>query len=181
MTSVEDRLSRLERELREVRDTLEIYRKTALYGPLVDQGDSEGASALWTADGIYDWGEGMTNASPVAAVGKEQLTATLEAPEHRDIIRDGSAHWLGLPHVLVDGDRATSVCYSCLLIRDAAGFKVARASVCRFEWIRLAGDWKIRRRRNRVLDGSAAAMALLRESVGSHSEAPPAGRDAPLE
>ena len=167
MSAAEDRLLKLERELREVRDTLEIYRKTASYGPLVDHGDSEGAAALWTGDGVYDWGQGMTDTSPAAAVGKEQLVATFDAPEHRDIIRGGAAHWLGLPHVLVEGDRATSLCYSCLLIRDAASFKVARVSVCRFKWVRVAGDWKIQERQNRLLDGSAAAMALLREGPGS--------------
>lgn len=163
MTSVEDRMSRLERELREVRDALEIYQRTASYGPLVDLGDSQGASALWTFDGAYDWGRGMTEGSPSVAVGRKALAAIFDGAEHRAIIANGAAHWLSLPHVSIDGDQATSLCYSGLFMRDAAGFKVTRVSICRFTWVRTGEGWKIQNRQNRLLNGDGSAIALLRE------------------
>ena len=148
-----------------MRDQLEITRKTAAYGPLVDGGDSQGAANLWAEDGSYDWGRGMTEASATMALGRAQLVEIFEAPEHRSIIRQGSAHWLSSPHVAIDGDRATSLCYSCLMLRDDAGFRLARVSVCLFEWVRHAGGWLIARRRNRLLDGSAEATDLLLEGL----------------
>lgn len=163
MTPLEDRLLRLERELREVRDTLEIYQRTASYGPLVDQGDSKGASELWTSDGTYDWGRGMTESSPSVAVGQTAIAAIFDGAEHRAIIANGAAHWLSLPDVSIDGDRATSLCYSGLFARDAVGYKVARVSICRFSWVRMAQGWKIQNRQNRLLEGDGSAMALFRE------------------
>lgn len=167
MRSLEDRLSKLEREFADARDRLEIYQKTAAYGPLVDGGDGPAAAALWTADGRYDWGQGLTETSVSGAVGREALEKIFAGDEHQSIIRHGAAHWLGLPHVVLRGDQATSLCYSCLLTRDSEAFRVLRVSVCLFEWARESGEWRIQRRRNRLLDGSPAASALLAEGMGA--------------
>jgi hypothetical protein len=172
MESIEARLSTLECESAEMRDRLEIYQKTAAYGPLVDSGDSRGAAALWSRDGTYDWGKGLTDQSRIAAYGRDELEAVFDAEEHRSIIRNGSAHWLSLPQIAVNGDRAQSLCYSCLMMRASEDFTLARVSVCYFEWERQGGQWTIVRRRNRLLDGSAGSGDLLAEGVAG-LERPP--------
>lgn len=162
---LEARLLEVERALREVQDRLAIYQQTAAYGPAVDRGDSMAAVDLWDVDGRYDWGRGLEPGSQAAADGHVALAAVFDGPEHRSIIEGGAAHWISLPHVVIKGDTASSLCYSCLFMRSDDGFRVARVSSCHFEWRRTATGWVIDQRRNRLLDGSAAARALL----GAHA------------
>lgn len=161
MSDLEQRLARLEAELALLRDRQEICQLTAAYGPAVDSADAARAADLWTPDGSYDWGGGMTADSPRAATGREALMAMVDGPEHRGIIEAGAAHWLGFPHVTVTGDAAISIGYSCLFVRAPDGYRAARVSACHFEWARSAEGWKIVKRSNRLLDGSAAARDLL--------------------
>lgn len=161
MSDIDERVSRLEAELAALRDRLEIYQLTAAYGPAVDSGDSVAAAMLWAPDGGYDWGGGLAADSPRAATGREALMAMVDGPEHRSIIEAGAAHWLGFPHVTVRGDVAISIGYSCLFVRAHEGFRAARVSACHFEWARSPEGWKIVKRCNRLLDGSASARDLL--------------------
>lgn len=166
MTDVNERLARLERDLAEVKDTLAIYQQTAAYGPAVDAGDHQAAAALFAEDGLYDWGRGLSEGSVSSAEGREALEKIFDGPEHRTLIEGGAAHWLTLPHVVVSGDHAQSLCYSGLLLRKADGHVIARVSACFFEWRRFPDGWKIHRRRNRLLDGSHDARALFAEGLG---------------
>lgn len=169
MSDVEARLARLEAELALLRDRQEICQLTAAYGPAVDSADSAAAARLWTADGGYDWGAGMTADSPRSATGRAALMAMVDGPEHRGVIAAGAAHWLGFPHVTVDGDTAVSVGYSCLFVRAEDGYRAARVSACHFEWARSPEGWKIVKRSNRLLDGSAPARDLLAAGLAGRS------------
>lgn len=161
---VDERLARLERELGEVKDRLAIYQLTAAYGPVVDSGDSKAAADFWIENGVYDWGRGMTEASESRARGWKDLVRIFDGQEHRRIISAGAAHWSGLPVVAIEGDTASSLCYSCLFMRTPDGYESKRVSVCLFQWVRDSGGWRIASRRNRLLDGSDDASNLLYEA-----------------
>ncbi len=169
MASMEQRLAALESELRAVRDRLDIYQLTAAYGPAVDAGDSKTVSELWTVDGEYDWGrgkaaapgQGMVQGTAGGAKSRAEIADMVDGSFHRGLINAGAAHILSLPHVLVQGDTAVSTCYSCLFRHEGDGFRAFRVTSSHFHWVRGPDGWKVKRRLNRLLDGSAEARALL--------------------
>lgn len=150
----------LEKRVRELEDRLEIFQLLSIYGPAVDSGACAAAADLWTEDGIYDVG-GMHQAK-----GHGAIAALYEAEGHQKLIHTGSAHTTGLPNVKLDGDQATAVAYSQVLLRDGDGFKVWRNSANRWDLVRTGKGWRIKLRLNRVLDGSKASHDVLRAAVG---------------
>ncbi|MCO5397347.1 nuclear transport factor 2 family protein [Ralstonia soli] len=175
-TDPTSRLLALEAQVRALGDQLAIHRLIASYGPLVDSAvdaaRSHEAAALWTEDGIYDLGPDLV------AQGRAAIAALFMHDVHQQLIRDGSAHVMGLPLVELDGDRALVLSYSRVYRHTAEGFTVWRVSANRWELVREPSavppdgsanvpGWRIARRVNRLLDGSAEAQALLRPSASS--------------
>lgn len=166
------RLLALEAQVRTLGDQLSIHRLIASYGPLVDSAVDAArcheAATLWTEDGIYDLGPDMV------AQGRPALAALFMQDMHQQLIRDGAAHVMGLPLIELDGDRALVISYSRVYRHTPEGFTVWRVSANRWELVRERGavpmgshGWRIARRVNRLLDGSAQAQALLRPLASS--------------
>ena len=59
MSDTEQRLAALEAKLHALEDQVALYQLMSAYGPLVDSGDAEATAAMWTEDGVYDWGGGL--------------------------------------------------------------------------------------------------------------------------
>jgi hypothetical protein len=136
LRQLRERLDRVEAEL-------EIARAMARYGPAVDSGSAEVTAALWAEDGSYDAGISvMPSASAIA-----QMVRT---DPHQSYIHRGCAHLVGPPHITIDGDRATAITHSQLLV---------------WTWRREASGWKVTSRVNRPLDGSDEARDLFRDAL----------------
>lgn len=152
----DDRLAQLEARLQLLEDRLEIYDLVASYGPAVDAGDAAATAALWTDAGTYDVDTGVYE-------GREGIAAMVESRPHQGLLARGCAHLTSPPQVELDGDAAVAVCHSQLVLRrqDGSGFDVLRATAHRFELMRTADGWRVHRRTSRLLDGGAAARALL--------------------
>lgn len=160
MAETEARLARLEAQLRTLQDHVDICQVIARYGPLADSADTleraHGAGALWTDDGVYDLAEGWSGQGP------EGVAALLDNDVHRGLVRDGAAHILSLPHVMVDGDQAEAVNYSRVYKHADDAFFIWRVSVNNWTLARTPQGWKVKRRVNRLLNGSDQARSLLR-------------------
>jgi hypothetical protein len=173
MSDLEARLDALEARTRTLEDQIQIYQLMSAYGPLVDSGDAEATAALWVEDGVYDWGSGAPpdSAAPVkegpegAARGRAAIAAMVRGPYHQAIIQGGAGHVIGMPHVMIEGDRATAVSYSRLYRHDGENFRVWRVAANLWEFARMAEGWRVTARTNRVLDGSEAARRLLRAGL----------------
>lgn len=148
------RLGRIEARLRLVEDQLAIAQLIASYGPLVDSGDPDGTAALWTEEGTYEVG-GYT------LRGRRGIAAMVRSEPHQAYINGGSVHFQGPPWVRVEGDTATAVCESLLVLHGDAGFRIERGGASHFELARVADGWRIVRRRIELLDGRESARALL--------------------
>jgi hypothetical protein len=87
-----------------------------------------------------------------------------------------------LPHVEIDGDTAVVTSYLQILAPHPSaepvevpnhgttrGWRVHRVGANRWELVRSAGEWKIRRRTMRTLDGSEPARELLRAALSSYT------------
>jgi|SRR5579885_109965 hypothetical protein len=139
----------------ELEDQLAIYNLMFSYGPAADSGSAQAAAHLWTADGVYDVGD------LAAMTGHSELQKMYEGAAHQALIRKGSIHLTASPVVAIDGDNAVATCYSLVFINEDGAYKIWRMSSNRWEMVREAGRWRIKRRMNRLLNGSEQARALL--------------------
>ncbi|HEX5586273.1 MAG TPA: nuclear transport factor 2 family protein [Acidimicrobiia bacterium] len=154
---VEARLQALERQVVELQDSLDVLRVVASYGPSVDGGAAAEAGLLWTEDCTYD--------SDNAADPLRGRTTIEELSERVGQVPMGVAHFLNLPVVVVDGDRATVTGHSNTYHQEDGKYVVARVSSNRWELEKIDGRWQIRSRVNRILDGNQEAKELLARGI----------------
>jgi SnoaL-like domain len=154
---VEARLQALERQVTELQDTLDVLRVVASYGPSVDGGASVEAGRLWTEDCSYDSDNAAEPLRGRATL--EELSATVGK------VPMGVAHFLNLPIVVVDGERATVTGHSNTYHQEEGKYVVARVSSNRWELEKIDGRWQIHTRVNRILDGNQEAKDLLARGV----------------
>jgi hypothetical protein len=159
----------LEERIRLIEDRLEIYNLIASHPPSADTGDGAYTAGVWAEDGVFDRG-----AEFPLPTGRAAIAAGSSNPEHHRAIEAGIAHFAGLPYVRVDGDTAFAISYLQILVPDrlgpsfdvpnhgaSGGFHVHRVSANRWEFVRTAGGWRIKRRTLRPLDGSPPAREIL--------------------
>ncbi|WP_313358007.1 nuclear transport factor 2 family protein [Microbacterium sp.] len=146
-------MGEVERRLRALEDRAEIAELIARYGPAVDSADGEAVADLWASDGTYQFDDTVLDAAGVRGL--------VEYPTHIDYMRRGCAHILSAPHIVLDGDTATAITHSAVMIHDGARWVGERVSANRWGLVRHPEGWRVQWRRNRLLDGSAAARELL--------------------
>jgi hypothetical protein len=152
MTDIDQRLAALEAKVQELADTLEVMRVIASYAPSVDGGAADVIGQLWTDDAVYD------SDADAPLVGRGPM---VELAERVGGLAFGAAHFFNLPIVTVSGDRAVVTGESNTYHQEGDRYVVARVSSNRWELDRVDGTWQVRRRVNRLLDGSPEARELL--------------------
>ncbi len=169
--SIEERLHRIE-------DRLEIYNLIAGHPPSADTAASDYTASIYTEDGTFDRG-----AEFPAPTGPAAIAAVSASPEHHRAIEEGIAHFAGLPYVRVTGDTAFAISYIQILVPDrvgpvfevpnhgaSQGFHVHRVGANRWDFVRTADGWRIKRRQVRSLDGSEGAREILRGTFAPAAE-----------
>ena len=169
----------LEARLRDIEDRLEIYNLIASHPPSADTGADYYTRVVYTEDGVFDRGESLDG-----AVGNEAIGAITQSPGHQRAIHGGLAHFVGLPHIELNGDSAYVTSYLQILHPDAegaerelanhgvsTGYRIHRVVANRWELTRTPGGWKIKSRTLRPLDGSAPARELLAQALARYRPA----------
>jgi hypothetical protein len=164
----------LEDRIKAIEDRLAIYNLIASHPPSADTGAQSYIRSIFTDDAVLDLG-GAKSAS-----GNEAISEMSQRPAHQEAIRGGLAHFAGLPHVELDGDRAVVTSYLQIISPDALaepvevpahglskGYRIHRVGANRWELVRTHHGWKIKRRVFRSLDGSADALDILRRALAS--------------
>lgn len=159
-----------EARLRDIEDRLEIYQLIAAHPPSIDGGDAAYTASVWTEDGEFDRGAGVTSHR-----GRADIAVGADRPGMREAQKAGLCHFAGLPHITLDGDRATVISYLMLLVVQtqgepvevanhgtSKGHRVHRVVANRWELVRQDGGWKIKRRVLRLIDGTDPSRELLR-------------------
>ena len=167
--------STLERRIRAIEDRLEIYNLIAAHPPSADTGADYYAEAVYTEDGVFDRGSDLSGAT-----GNKAIAANLKSPGHQAAIAGGLAHFTGLPHVTVDGDKAVVISYLQILTPRKSGeevevpnhgasrgYHIHRVVTNRWDLVRTPSGWKIKRRTLRLVDGSEPSRDLLRGALGA--------------
>ena len=157
MANVEQELRRITETLRVLEDEREIIRLISSYGPAVDSGQSEVAAAIWTETGVYDTDTTVWR-------GRAEIAAMIEGAGHQQLIAEGAAHVVGVPHIRVNGHRAVATCYSRVFRYVDGSFEVWRVAVNRWELVRTPEGWRTAYRTNRLINGSDEARELLRRA-----------------
>ena len=163
----------LEERIRAIEDRLTIYNLIASHPPSADTGAQSYIRSIFTDDAVLDLGGDKT------ATGNEAISGMSQRPAHQEAIRGGLAHFCGLPHVALDGDRAVVTSYLQIITPHPSaepvevpahgvskGYRVHRVGANRWELVRTAAGWKIKRRSFRSLDGSEGAREVLRQALG---------------
>lgn len=166
----------LEQRLAAVEDRLAIYNLIAAHPPSADTGSDDFARAVYVEDGELDLGGGK------GARGNDAIAAGMTSAGHQAALVYGLAHVTGLPHVEIDGDTAVVTSYLQILAPHPSaepvevpnhgttrGWRVHRVGANRWELVRTAAGWKIKRRTMRTLDGSEPARELLRDVLVSYT------------
>jgi SnoaL-like domain len=168
--------SSLEARLRAIEDRLEIYNLIASHPPSADTGADAYAEAVYTEDGVFDRGPDLSG-----AVGNKAIGANLKSAGHQAAIAGGLAHFTGLPYVTIDGESAVVISYLQILTPKKAGepvevpnhgasrgYHIHRVVTNRWELVRTAAGWKIKRRSLRLVDGSEPSREILRDALASY-------------
>ncbi|MFI0357553.1 nuclear transport factor 2 family protein [Actinomadura sp. 9N407] len=152
--ALEQRLAALEDRLRAVEDEQAITRLILSYAPLVDSGCADQVAGLWEPDGVYDVDE-------ILMEGQQQIRAMVKSGNHQRWIAGGCAHFAGAPHITLDGDDATAVCYTLMIVNGPDGFALRRATANHWTLRRTDQGWRAVNRTNRILDGREESPDLL--------------------
>jgi hypothetical protein len=158
----------LDARLRAVEDRLDIYNLIAAHPPSADSSSGEFAASFWTEDGIFD-----QDGNERAAV--DMTIRGFSSPHYQASQAQGMAHFVGLPHITIDGDTATVISYLQILAPDingrvdalpghkpTKGYRVHRLTANRWDLVRAAQGWRIKRRTLRLIDDSQGARHILR-------------------
>ena len=165
----------VEQRIRAIEDRLEIYNLIAGHPPSADTGAAGYAEAVYTEDGVFDRGPGLSGATGNKAIG-----ANLKSAGHQAAIAGGLAHFTGMPLVTIDGERAVVISYLQILTPNKSGeaievpnhgasrgYHIHRVVTNRWELVRTKSGWKIKRRTLRLVDGSEPSREILRGALGT--------------
>jgi SnoaL-like domain len=167
----------LEQRLHAIEDRLEIYNLIASHPPSADTGAQAYAEAAYTENGEFDRGADLPGWT-----GNKGIGANLKSAGHQAAIAGGLAHFTGLPHVTVDGDKAVVISYLQILAPKKSGkaievpnhgasrgYHIHRVITNRWDLVRTPSGWKIKRRTSRLVDGSEPSREILRGALGAYA------------
>ncbi len=143
MPDGEDKKS-VDERLRDIEDRLEIYNLIASHPPSADTAADYYTSAVYTEDGVFDRGEGLSG-----AVGNAAFVTSYLQILTPDILGDD----LELPNH-----------------GSSTGFRIHRVVANRWTLARTPEGWKIRSRKLRPLDGSAPARDILELALAGYRD-----------
>src|ERR1700722_7963020 len=168
----------LEQRIRAIEDRLEIYNLIAGHPPSADTGAEYYVEAAYSEYSGFDRGSDLSGAS-----GNKGPAASLKSPGHQAAIAGGLAHFTGLPHIALDGDKAIVTSYLQILAPYKSGepievpnhgmsrgYHIHRVVTNRWELARTAAGWKIKRRTIRPVDGSEPSREILRGALKAYEK-----------
>jgi hypothetical protein len=159
----------LEERIRAIEDRLEIYNLIAAHPPSADTASSDFAASFWMEDGVSDMNGTVRSA--------REMTG-FDSPAFQTALLQGIAHFTGLPHIRLMGDKAVATSYLQVLAPDhvaapdplsahpppegAQGYRIHRLSANRWDLVRTPQGWKIARRTLRLIEGKERSRVVLR-------------------
>ena len=129
--------------------------------------------AMFAQDAVMDRGGGR------GLENREQIMEIVRSPSQASAADSGMAHFAGLPHIRIDGDRAVATGYLQVLVLDPHAPEVTLAgkgtrkalttyhlTVNRWEFVRTEKGWQVARRIVRP-KGTPEGQSLLTRGIDS--------------
>lgn len=163
-------LAGLDRRLRAAEDRLAIIQLMMSHPLAIDGRALAYWRGVFTADTTMDRGAPDPEAHSGPRQGSYGLTEIMDeaaSPELDRLRESGLVHATSVPCIELAGDEAVATNYTQLMTREEGGYRVRRVVANRWELVRQGGDWKIRRRVLRLVDGSAEAREVLSRGVAA--------------
>lgn len=166
MNDLEARITAIEAELA-------IRNVIARYGPAADCGDVTAALACHTHDAVYivsnpDAGRAGSG-DDLELRGHAAISEMLLSDRHQSLLAEGCAHTVGPLTVTVAGDTASVLGYSRVYNNPGGRANLMRVAFNRWDMIKTAGAWKIKRRESRVM-GEAKAREMVTADLNTFGE-----------
>jgi hypothetical protein len=148
-TELFERVTALEVRLRDLEDREGIRELLSLYGFNADVGRVEQYLDCWTDDGLYD------NREQRQYRGRTELEELLRSPSgyHKLEIENRSQHAIGNLIIRIEGDTAWAEGYSSMIIGDEEGARLRSAAYNHWDFVRVDGGWRMKRRLRRSIGG----------------------------
>jgi SnoaL-like domain len=162
--TIESRIAALEARLLHAEDRLAILDLLMQYGPLVDSGSSQEATALWVDTGGYNFSGGFSGGTRLEAPA--ELIAMYDSEGHKDLVATGVSHFTGTPKITLNGDEAEAVGYSFVILKEGERWFIWRGAINHWTLRRTDAGWRIVERFNRTLDGSEDSHATMLKVLG---------------
>ena len=156
----DERIELLERRLRAAEDHLEILNLLNSYGPLVDSGNALAAAALWVEGGGYNYSGGNSNGTRLQA--PDALVKVYEGAGHMSLVGTGCSHLTATPVITLNGDHATALGYSYVILKEGERWFVFRAAINEWKLLRTPAGWRIAERLNRIISGTEDSHDVMR-------------------
>jgi hypothetical protein len=144
----------LEQRIRAIEDRLEIYNLIASHPPSADTGAAAYAEAVYTEDGVFDRGPDLSGAT-----GNKAIAASLLSEGHQAAITS----YLQILTPRKSGDQVEVPNHGA-----SRGYHIHRVVTNRWDLVRTASGWKIKRRTLRLVDGSQPSRDILRSAIAIH-------------
>jgi hypothetical protein len=157
--------STLEQRLGAIEDRLEIYNLIAGHPPSADTGADYYAEAVYSEDGVFDRGADLSGAT-----GNKAIAASLRSNSHQ-------------ADIALDGDKAVVTSYLQILTPNKSGeavevpnhgasrgYHIHRVVANRWDLVRTATGWKIKRRNIRLVDGTEPSREILRGALKAYEK-----------
>lgn len=145
----------IEERLDYIEDYIEIMQLLCAYGPAADATNWDLITRIWAEDSTYEIGGIGT------FEGHEGLKQAFYGDFHQGLMQSGSGHVSSMPHVVIDGDRASATHHGTLYKQIDGKFPVIRLVASRWELERRDGAWVVIKRTNEVLQENPRARDLL--------------------
>ncbi|MFM0757357.1 nuclear transport factor 2 family protein [Paraburkholderia strydomiana] len=146
--SIEERLDYID-------DYIEILQLINCYGPAADSTHWELIKEIWAEDCIYEVGGlGIYN-------GHKGLEDAFFGEFHQGLMKSGSGHVSSMPHIVIEGDRASATHHATTYKQVDGKFPVIRLLASRWELERRMKGWVVIRRTNELLQENSRARELL--------------------
>ena len=160
----DERIALLERRLCAAEDHLAILNLLNSYGPLADSGAARATAALWVEGGGYNYSGGNSNGTRLEA--PDDLVKVYEGRGHKGLIGTGCSHLTATPVITVDGDHATALGYSYVILKEGERWFVFRAAINEWKLVRTEAGWRIAERFNRTIGGTEDSHEVMRRLAG---------------
>ena len=166
---LQDNITSILHRLQGLEDRLCVYQLISVFNAAADSSNLSILYDVWNEDCELTYGisETGTEADRQSHKGHAGLKEIVYSDDHQGYIKQGSAHVNSLPHVVIEGDRASATTYQTIFVRVDGRFTVHSVTANRWTFARRDDGWEILTRQTEPMRGTNQRAKDLLNQVRS--------------